>query len=67
MLQKLKNDIANKAFGMTAIQAQEQKVCINCKREVIKGVNLFTKEGEKEYYISGMCEICFDKLFKEGE
>lgn len=38
--------------------------CIECG-EPFSSKNVFTPEGWAETRISGMCESCFDNLFKE--
>lgn len=60
------------SFGLTRTQALAQGVCINCRKAVKneKGewrASLFrTEAGKREYPISGLCEVCFDKIF-DGE
>lgn len=39
--------------------------CITCKEPFSKA-NVFTVEGYMECDISGMCEICFDRLFEDA-
>lgn len=40
--------------------------CIEC-RKPFTYKNTFTNAGWKETQISGYCEQCFDKLFKEDQ
>lgn len=40
--------------------------CVQCSKE-FSDKNVFTSEGWNEVWISGMCEKCFDDLFKDEE
>ena len=62
-LQSLKDRLANDLFGMTKAEAVEQGICIDCKEPALP--NCYSDAGVREYYISGMCEECFDNMFKE--
>lgn len=42
---------------------QENGLCICCKEPAIP--KCYSQLGIREYYISGMCELCFDELFEE--
>lgn len=55
-LNKLKNELAIQATGMTKAQAHSIGVCIRCKEQP----KFYSYYGQKEYGISGMCEYCFD-------
>jgi hypothetical protein len=59
----ISNDIL---VGRQYVPADEAK-CIQCRQPFKYGVNVFTKEGHAETKISGMCEKCFDKLFKDED
>lgn len=41
--------------------------CIDCGQPFKFGVNVFTREGNKEISISGTCEKCFDSYFEDDE
>ena len=43
-----------------------QGCCKKCK-EPISHKNVFTEGGWKEVEISGLCEVCWDKLFAEED
>ena len=45
---------------------QVHKNCVCCNTP-FSGKNVFTPSGWRETQISGMCEKCFDDLFKEDE
>lgn len=40
--------------------------CWRC-REPFTEQNVFTPAGERELYISGTCEACFDEIMDSGE
>jgi hypothetical protein len=62
-LREWKDAGSKAAFGMTATEAWAQKICIRCKQPP----TFTTKDGQKEYYISGLCEPCFDGLYEANE
>ena len=64
-LQQFKDSVAVAAFGITKAAVQQQGLCISCKQPAIP--KCYSYEGKREYRISGMCEECFDALFKEDE
>ena len=39
--------------------------CVSCREPAI--AKCYSPAGRKEYAISGMCEPCFDNLFKETD
>lgn len=47
----------------TKQQAIAANCCIKCGNPVEGRIH--TAAGQKEYKISGMCEICFDDIWKE--
>lgn len=62
---------AESVYGMTVTQAKREGRCICC-REVVCDSDGFlspshfpTIAGKREYFISGMCELCWDKEFEE--
>lgn len=40
--------------------------CIQCK-SFMSDNNVLTQMGWRETQITGLCEVCFDKLFEEDE
>ena len=66
-----RNDVAKMLFGQTKDEAQKKNICISCKKPINVDFSLdfesssqgdiYSKQGYKEYQISGMCEHCFDK------
>lgn len=70
-LDKLKEATANDLFKMTKAEAHEKGIYIDCKQPInVKIGNndgmpgtIYSKPGEKDYSIHGMCEVCYDKIF----
>ncbi len=58
-LKQFKNELAVDAYGM----APDGKVCIECRNPPVRGKNIQTDAGQREFEISGLCETCFDKIF----
>jgi len=52
--------------GRVVVDRAEAK-CIHCGDPFKFGLNVFTREGQKEIAISGMCERCFDVICAEPE
>jgi hypothetical protein len=63
-LEELKENMAKDIYGMTRNDAWEKGVCLDCGE--LADPKCYSVEGKAEYRISGLCEICFDKMF-EGE
>lgn len=59
----LKDRVAKESCGITKQDAIRQGICIHCKQEA--GPKISSSQGRMEYNISGMCEVCFDKLTAE--
>ena len=56
-LERLKKNMQKDSTNNRAIN-----LCIDCKEPAIP--KCYTPAGEREYYISGICEECFNKMFK---
>jgi hypothetical protein len=59
-LQEFKDKLSMELHGMTAGQAWEKRVCVSCK-EPISEANVRNELEAKEFGISGLCGLCFDK------
>lgn len=64
-LQDFKDDYSKELYGMTAQEAIKKGICIDCGLPALE--RCYSIAGEKEYYISGLCEKCFDKIFDGDE
>lgn len=56
------NEISRLKFGMTCDEAQEKDICISCKEPAL--AKCYSSAGINEYSISGICEECFDDMFR---
>lgn len=66
-LNRLKGELAKEAFGITKEEAIEQAICINCRQPISTPGLFYSMAGRREYAISGICEVCFDKMWGEDE
>lgn len=48
---------------ITLVEAWTKGLCASCVKPAID--NCYSDAGRKEYYISGLCERCFDAACKE--
>jgi len=61
-LKELKSKTRDELFP-GAKQALLQQLCIQCKEPALP--KCYSDAGRKEYRISGLCELCFDKIMGE--
>ena len=59
-LPDLLNDVAIQTFGITRTDTLMKGICIKCKRPAKE--HCHSIEGRTEYYISALCEECFDEI-----
>jgi len=45
-------------------EAVEKGLCIACGEQALPKCT--TDAGRKDYYITSICEVCYDKLYPEG-
>lgn len=50
------------AYGKDSQENRDKDFCISCKEPAI--ANCYSEAGLREFKISGLCEKCFDKMFK---
>ena len=62
-LQDLKESLSKEAYGMTAAEAIQKRICIKCR----KPPTFYSEAGKREYQITGLCEPCFDQIAEEPE
>jgi hypothetical protein len=60
-LKEFKDEVSKSMYKMSAKEAREQGVCIQCKEKALP--KCYSEAGRKEYTISGLCEVCFDNMF----
>lgn len=61
-LNELKNTLAKELYGISREDALERRICIDCKQPALSRCT--STLGRKEYRISGLCEVCYDKMFE---
>lgn len=71
-LKKFQEESYKAAFGMTREEAWEAGKCVKCSERVHEGPEgekgaVYTRAGKSEYRISGVCETCFDEMFREPD
>ena len=74
-LNKLKNELSKELYSITKDEAIARGICVDCKLPVFESVKFssevkgrfYSEAGRKEYYISGLCEYCWDAIFKNPE
>ena len=60
-----KNDLSKIVFGTSYNSSQASGLCISCKEPALP--NCYSEAGRKEFFISGLCEKCFDAMFENQE
>lgn len=60
--QEYSEELAKALFGKTKAETIPTGLCISCGQPAL--ANCYSEAGRKEYYISGLCEKCFDGLFE---
>ena len=63
-LSALKSSLQVAAYGENAPSKREQGLCIDCGMPALE--NCYSDAGREEVRISGLCELCFDKLLGGG-
>jgi len=61
-LQEFKDNLQEECFGKGAMELRANGLCIECGELALE--NCYSKAGRDEVRISGICEKCFDKMFK---
>lgn len=57
---KYKDVVSKAIYDITFTDAQAQGICVSCKEQALP--KCYSKEGHMEYTLSGLCELCFDRL-----
>lgn len=55
--------LAADLYGIDYSENMAKGLCIQCKLPAAP--RCYSEAGQKEFTISGLCEICFDELFEE--
>ena len=61
-IQNFKDSLAQEIFGVSLSAAKSEGICLSCKEPAI--AKCYSDAGRREFQISGICEICFDNMFK---
>jgi hypothetical protein len=64
-LDKFKDEMMIGAFGITKGEAIAKRICVKCKEPADPKIR--SEAGRREYHISGLCEECWDNMFKEEQ
>lgn len=59
-LQDFKDKITKDLYGKTSKEAVNSGLCIQCNEPALE--KCYSEAGKREFYISGLCEECFDKI-----
>ena len=62
-MQRTIDKISKEIFGISNTETVNTGLCIQCKEPALP--KCYSEAGRKEFTISGMCEECFDNMFKE--
>jgi hypothetical protein len=49
-------------FGTSVSSSASKGLCVDCRQSALE--RCYSEAGKREYGISGLCEICFDKIFE---
>ena len=67
-LDSFKMHLACEAHNLTEEEYKElitEEKCLQCKEEAIP--KCYSEAGKREYFITHLCEECFDAIFAENE
>lgn len=56
-------EMGRSLYGIDPEKAKEDGICIQCKQPAIP--RCYSDAGRREFYISGLCELCFDAICGE--
>ena len=59
----LADKMGEELYGVNPSESMSKGICIDCKEPALS--KCYQEAGKKEFYISGLCEVCFDKMFEE--
>ena len=61
-LQDFKDNLAKELYSITAKEARSRGICVQCKEPALP--KCYSDAGIREYQLSGLCEKCFDEIYK---
>jgi len=59
-LKELREEMAKDLYAFSLSKAWERGICIECRQNALS--NCYSEDGRREYKISGLCELCFDRM-----
>jgi hypothetical protein len=59
---EMARELGKLLYGIDPDKAKEIGICIDCREPALD--KCYSLESVKEYYISGLCEKCYDKIFE---
>jgi hypothetical protein len=65
VIKALMDQQSRATFGRSVSEALDGGVCVKCGNEA--GPRCKTPAGEREYQISGLCEMCWDEMFTDSD
>lgn len=63
-MKQLLDDFTLSVWGRTRIDSIKQDICVGCGEEATSFTDAVSR---KEYSISGLCQVCQDKVFGTDE
>ena len=60
---KLIDKMGEELYGVNPSESMSKGLCIDCKEPALP--KCYSNASRKEFYISGLCEVCFDRIFNE--
>ena len=64
-LNQFKKKLQESIYGSESTANREKGLCIDCGLSAIP--RCYSDAGRNEFRISGLCELCFDKMFEKEE
>lgn len=64
-IREFADKLAREEFGETVQEANDKGTCIVCHEPAL--AKCYSEAGVREFYISGMCERCFDEVWKDED
>jgi hypothetical protein len=65
VIKALMDQQSRATFGRSVSEALDGGVCVKCGLDHVSRCT--TDAGKREYWISGLCEICWDEILKDSD